>query len=184
MQFKNDKLNIFFRRYGHYFTAGIMLSVLVALIIIGRTTSAEMDIQARYISQSKVQEEYDKQMERYESILSDDNIWDYTYELDKLGLSYEPHISGRDGNTLTYTARFDRSVNEKTVEEIKEQIEKKCGKLAEDNNYGKTTVKLTGDRTIEILLDLSSATDLKAVTGIFKALDSIEGIEGAEAVIK
>ena len=175
MQNNNDKLRIFLRRKGHYLVGGALLAAFIGLMILGMTKS--VTIGSDYITTDTVQKQI---IEKAESLAAnEDEIWDKYYGLDGLGLKYDAHIEELEGEMFIYSVEFDRAVDDNTVKELDEQIVKKCGKPAEDNNYGEYDIQKTGDRSLQVCLDLGNAYSSKAITGIFKALNDIEGVTKA-----
>ena len=71
--------------------------------------------------------------------------------------------------------------DDSVIKELNEQIVKKCGKPSQDNRYGEYSIQKTGEKSLTVMLDLGSATDTKAITGIFKALNDIDGVTKAVA---
>lgn len=175
MDSNNDKLRVFMRRKGQYIGLCVMIGALVGLMILGANKT--VIIGEDYLNTNKGQE---KVQERLESMgYTEDKIWDTYYKLNELGLGYEAHIEELDGEMFLYNVEFDRAVDDSIIKELDEQIVKKCGKPSDDNWYGEYQITKTGDKTLLVSLDLGSATDSKAVTGIFRALNDIPGVTKA-----
>ncbi|SDB52354.1 hypothetical protein SAMN02910317_02702 [Ruminococcaceae bacterium FB2012] len=179
MQIKNEKLRIFLRRKGQYFIGGALVAAFIGLMILGMNKSVL--IGDDYISTKKVQEKIEDKIEEQFGSTSEakDDIWDRYYGLNDLGLRYDAHIADLDGEMFIYAVEFDRAVDDSVIKELNEQIEKKCGKPSQDNRYGEYSIQKTGEKSLTVMLDLGSATDTKAITGIFKALNDIDGVTKA-----
>ena len=173
MQKNETKLQAFLRRKGNYLAGGVMAAAFIGLMILG--ANVNITIGEDYIYTKKVQE---KVLEKVDSYLSehDNNTWDSYYGIKELGLRYDAHIAALDGEMFVYNVEFDRTVTDDTVSQLKEQIVKKCGVYSEDNNYGEYMIEKTGEKSLRVILDLGNATDAKAITGIFRALDDIDGV--------
>ena len=172
MDSNKEKLRIFMRRKGQYVAGGLLAAAFIGLMILGMNKS--VNIGSDYINTEKVQKQIE---EKAESLAIDAaDIWDKYYRLDDLGLRYDAHIEDLDGEMFIYSVDFDRAVDDNTVKELDEQIIKKCGKPSDDNYYGEYTIEKSGDKSLKVILDLGSAYDGKAITGIFKALNDIEGV--------
>ena len=179
MQIKNEKLRIFLRRKGEYLIGGALAAAFIGLMILGMNKS--VTIGEDYIGTKKVQEKIEDKIEEQFGSTSEakDDIWDRYYGLNDLGLRYDAHIADLDGEMFIYAVEFDRAVDDSVIKELNEQIEKKCGKPSQDNRYGEYSIQKTGEKSLTVMLDLGSATDTKAITGIFKALNDIDGVTKA-----
>ena len=179
MQIKNEKLRIFLRRKGQYLIGGALAVAFIGLMILGMNKS--VTIGEDYIGTKKVQEKIEDKIEEQFGSTSEakDDIWDRYYGLNELGLRYDAHIADLEGEMFLYTVELDRAADDSVIKELNEQILKKCGKPSEDNNYGEYSIRKTGDKTLLISLDLGNALDTKAITGIFRALNDIEGVKKA-----
>ena len=179
MQIKNEKLRIFLRRKGEYLIGGALAAAFIGLMILGMNKS--VTIGEDYIGTKKVQEKIEDKIEEQFGSTSEakDDIWDRYYGLNDLGLRYDAHIADLDGEMFIYAVEFDRAVDDSVIKELNEQIVKKCGKPSQDNRYGEYSIQKTGEKSLTVMLDLGSATDTKAITGIFKALNDIDGVTKA-----
>ena len=179
MQIKNEKLRIFLRRKGQYLIGGALAVAFIGLMILGMNKS--VTIGEDYIGTKKVQEKIEDKIEEQFGSTSEakDDIWDRYYGLNDLGLRYDAHIADLDGEMFIYAVEFDRAVDDSVIKELNEQIVKKCGKPSQDNRYGEYSIQKTGEKSLTVMLDLGSATDTKAITGIFKALNDIDGVTKA-----
>ncbi len=179
MQIKNEKLRIFLRRKGEYLIGGALAAAFIGLMILGMNKS--VTIGEDYIGTKKVKEKIEDKIEEQFGSTSEakDDIWDRYYGLNDLGLRYDAHIADLDGEMFIYAVEFDRAVDDSVIKELNEQIEKKCGKPSQDNRYGEYSIQKTGEKSLTVMLDLGSATDTKAITGIFKALNDIDGVTKA-----
>ena len=172
MQNNDSKLQIFLRRKGNYIAGGLMAAAFIGLMILGANVNTA--IGEDYISTKKVQERVQEKVDSY--LAQYDNTWDGYYGIKELGLRYDAHIAAMDGEMFVYDVEFDRAVTDDTVSQLREQIVKKCGEYSEDNNYGEYMIEKTGEKSLRVILDLGNATDAKAITGIFRALDDIDGV--------
>ena len=172
MQNNDSKLQIFLRRKGNYIAGGLMAAAFIGLMILGANVNTA--IGEDYISTKKVQERVQEKVDSY--LAQYDNTWDGYYGIKELGLRYDAHIAAMDGEMFVYDVEFDRAVTDDTVSQLREQIVKKCGEYSEDNNYGEYMIEKTGEKSLRVILDLGNATDSKAITGIFRALDDIDGV--------
>lgn len=168
MQIKNEKLRIFLRRYGGLCILGLAAAAIITVAVIGR--SSDVNLFDRYLP-SVPEETFPN--------YSEEELWDGVFEVDKLGLKYEAHFKGLDGENFYYTVEFDRPLPDDIEAQVCEQIEKKCGKTAEDNYYGYIDISRSknSDSELDIYLDLGSSNDTKAITGILRALNEIEGVK-------
>ncbi len=170
MQIKNEKLRRFLRRRGGIIIGAAALACVAAVMIIGRKSA--VDIESRYAEQA-----YEARAESEDYMMSiPDDIWDSYFGIGELGLYYDAHIEGMDGEMFIYKAEFSRDIGEDTSKEFYAMLEKKCGKLDEDNFYGEVFAEIKSARELEIVLDLGNAAEDKAITGILRALNEIEGV--------
>ena len=174
MQNQSSKLQIFLRRNGNYITGGLMAAAFIGLMILGANVSTS--IGEDYISTRKVQEKVQEKVDSYLAQYDDENTWDSYFGIKQLGLRYEAHIEALYGEMFTYDVEFDRTVTDDTMLQLKKQIEKKCGVHSADNNYGEYMMSKTDEMKLQIVLDLGNADSDKAVLGILKALDDIDGV--------
>lgn len=168
MQIKNEKLRRFLRRYGGLCILGLAAAAIITVAVIGR--SSDVNLFDRYLP-SVPEETFPN--------YSEEELWDEVFEVDKLGLKYEAHFKGLDGENFYYTVEFDRPLPDDIEAQVWEQIEKKCGKATEDNYYGCIVISRSknSDSELDIYLDLGSSNDTKAITGILRALNEIEGVK-------
>ena len=181
---QNGDMNRFFRRYGGYICGVIFAAVIVTLAIIGSKHSSS-DILTRY-SKEKFMKQVEEASSAQDStdvydfesgdFYQDDEVYDKFFGVDELSLYYKAHIAGLDGEMFIYDAQFDVTVSDATVRELDEAITRKCGQPSDDNRYGEIFITKKTDSSIEIVLDLGNAYEDKAITGIFKALNELNGV--------
>lgn len=183
MSFKNEKLGIFLRRYGGYIAGGLLACGLVALGVIGY--KGGNSVAERYYRDyhEKNNSEYASRMENDSSFREQtkQEIYDKVFGIDKLTLKYPAHMKDLDGENFVYWVRFSKDVPKDIDRILFAEIEKKCGKSAEDNYYGYIGISPRPEnRTVYIYLDLGNSTDDKAILGILKALNEIDGVESVD----
>ncbi|MBR6102570.1 MAG: hypothetical protein IKP95_09090 [Ruminococcus sp.] len=179
MQIKNEKLKSFLRRKGAYIAGGLILGGIVALAIIGKNSGGSSDVLYRY-AEDKAEKEYSRASEEMRSPLDSEateKLYAEVFGIDTEHLKYELDICGIDGENFFYRIYFDRDLPADIVQQFSAEIEKKCGKLAEDNYYGHIDIQaLPEERTVTVYLDLGSSYEMKAINGICRAANEFEGI--------
>ena len=182
--------NPFFRRYGGYIFGGILAAALVGIAVVGKNTGGSSELKQRYFSKyvtkavSKQQTQSDPvQPEEPEEELTSQQIYEKFFNIEELGLRYKAHIIGFTNeleNMLYYDVTFSKDLPDNIKEQIEEEIVKKCGKNIDDNKYGEVIVEVFKDKKkVGITLNLNDINTDKAILGIFKALDEIDGVESA-----
>ncbi len=172
MQDNKEGLQRFMRKRGAYIAGVMLVAAIVALMVIGKTQS--VNIQGRYLMDgvgAKQKAEDSNGADQTESF-----SYDQFFGADRLGLGYEAHFEGFDGEMFIYKVELNKDIDDSTLSTFDEQLEKKCGKLTEDNFYGDVTVNKKGPRELQIILDLGNADSDKAILGILKALNEVEGV--------
>lgn len=185
----NKSNSPFFRRYGGYIFGGLMAAALVGIAVVGRSSNGSTDIKLRYYSY-RMQQQFNEQNDHTDSQpeadsepeMTQQEIYEAFYRLDDLGLRYEAHIIGFGTGTgaLYYDVLFSGELPSGIKDRISEEIQKKCGKNVEDNLYGEVTVEEFRDENrVGITLNIERINTDKAITGIFKALNEIDGVVSA-----
>jgi hypothetical protein len=99
---------------------------------------------------------------------------------DKLGLYYEVHIAGIDGECFSYGIYFDNGITDEKFNETNKAIDEFIKQYKDKDIYlGYINVSKTDDK-VEIYLDLGgvdSKYQNTAINGVLKALNNVQGIK-------
>ena len=103
---------------------------------------------------------------------------DRMFGLDALGLYFEAHIAGIEGENFFYSVYYDDALTDEKFEETQNAVIKFVESFGEDTYLGYIDITNEGDKT-SIYLDIGNTTpemeDI-AVKGMIKALNNVTGI--------
>jgi len=172
----NSSFSAFRRKQGPKIIGGLMAAGLIALGVIGYKTNTISDIYARLAPREDTASQApDNNAEIYKN--DPDALWKAALGINDLNLKYPVRIISIDGEMFDYSVEFNRDVTEEDKKNIIAEITKKCGQQVDDNYYGDYFL-LDGrnSRYLRIILDLGNSYTDKAVTGILRALNEIDGV--------
>lgn len=102
-------------------------------------------------------------------------------EFDKLGLYYEAHMAGLDGECFYYSVYFENSLNAEKLDEIDKAIYEFRNPYDDKEIYlGYFDITKADDDKIFIYLDLGNVKpeyEETAIKGILKVLNNVSGIK-------
>jgi len=98
---------------------------------------------------------------------------------DKLGLYYDVHIAGFDGENFTYSVYFGDEPDENKLEETRKALSEFLESFDEDTFPGYVDVTSEGDK-LSVYLDIGNTTpdtENNSIQGILKALNNVSSIK-------
>ena len=104
--------------------------------------------------------------------------YDSILGISALGLNYESHMAGFDGEDITYSVYYEGELTDVKFEETKKAISDFQGSFDEDDYPGFIDVANRKDK-VRIHLDLGNTkpeTGFRSMQGILKALNTVDGI--------
>ncbi|MCM1288237.1 MAG: hypothetical protein NC240_07985 [Clostridium sp.] len=98
---------------------------------------------------------------------------------DKLGLYYEVHMAGADGENFNYSVYFADGVTDEKFAEVDKAVSDFFNSFDEEEDLGYFDVSNEDDK-VNIYLDLGGSdpdNEDTAIKGILKALNKVSGIK-------
>ncbi len=98
---------------------------------------------------------------------------------EKLGLYFEAHIAGIDGECFNYSVYFDNRITDEKLDEANKAIDEFINPYNDKDIYMGYIDVSENDGKVNIYLDLGGINpddEATAINGILKALNNVKGI--------
>jgi hypothetical protein len=111
------------------------------------------------------------------------DIMEYEFDsmmgFDRLGLYFEAHLAGIDGECFNYSVYFDNGVTDEKTDEVNKAIDEFIKPYSEKDIYMGYIDVSENDGKVNIYLDhggVNPYDETTSINGILKALNNVKGI--------
>ena len=111
------------------------------------------------------------------------NELDSMMGFDKLGLYYEVHMAGIEGECFLYHVYLNGDLTQEKTDEVSKAIDESVNARNDEEHYIGYADVYTRNGELYIFLDIGSAAPEDADTAIYGVLETLNNIDGIDRVI-